>query len=267
MNVQQTLTSCWKALSSWSTGPAGSFLTIGRTDFLSRRSSISFEQALTVFDHLADRDDLAFGYLSEGCQVRAHLVCMEMKTIGLKPRKAWAFRGENPLYVMLPDGKKGEWDYHVVLALPVRMPKGKILDLVFDPGLFDGPVTLQEWGHMIDAPAYTLQVTEFGQAPSGCRGDYSPATTTAEALAPDHPEYPPLRIAIQQMKQIVSRTVFPSHFCHVQHSKDSSGVGRRGRNWSSEGVHLMAPGQPSPSLIFMSRQRSSLRAVRLSNRL
>ena len=54
------------------------------------------------------------------------------------------------------------------------MPDDSVQDMVFDPGLFDGPVSLQEWGGIIGAKASQLQIAPFGESPKGYTGDYIP---------------------------------------------------------------------------------------------
>ncbi|MBU6474568.1 MAG: hypothetical protein KGL10_04715 [Alphaproteobacteria bacterium] len=139
---------------------------------------VSFKHALEIFDQLADRPDIAFAYTQDGCYARAHLMCRAMAMLGLAPQKAWAFESDgiySPcLYVTMPNGKKEEWGWHVAPALLVRMPDCSVQNLVFDPGLFDGPVTAHDWADLIHAHQENLQIVPFGTAPNGYTGHYLP---------------------------------------------------------------------------------------------
>jgi hypothetical protein len=148
---------------------------------------VSLRDAIAIFDFLADRNDIAFGYDSDGCYARAHIMCRMMSSWGLAPKKAWAFESDKgTLYVDKHDGKKTRWCYHVAAVLPVRMPDGNVQDLVFDPGLFDGPVSLKDWGGLMHADPARLEITPCGVPPKGWAGDYEPKygeATTSETDA------------------------------------------------------------------------------------
>ncbi len=100
--------------------------------------------------------------------------------MGETPKKAWAFEPDGgDLLVKLSNGKEITWWAHVAAALPVEMPDGKVVDLVFDPSMFNGPVTLQQWGKAMGAPAYNIEFAEAGRAPRGHHGDYTPWNRTS----------------------------------------------------------------------------------------
>jgi hypothetical protein len=134
---------------------------------------LSLEQAIAVFDQLADMEDIAFGYADDGCHARAHLMCRKMQEMGLTPQKAWAFEGTDRLTVGI-NGRKLRWYFHVAPTLSVQMPDGMVRDMVIDPSLFDGPVSLKEWGDIMKAHPEKLQIVPFGAPPNGYEGDYAP---------------------------------------------------------------------------------------------
>lgn len=109
--------------------------------------------AISLFDHLADMQTITHGMPDEGCYARAHLMCAEVARLGLQPKKIWAFEkdDDNPLSAVSPRGNIMRWQYHVALALPVRLPDGKIETCVFDPSLYDGPISIQRWQTDIEA--------------------------------------------------------------------------------------------------------------------
>ena len=183
--------------------------------------ALPLEFALELFDDLADRSDIAFGYPNDGCYARAHKMCSRMMSMDLSPKKAWAFEGKGFkewLHVEMPDGKKVEWSFHVAPALSVQMPDGTVQDLVLDPGIFDGPVTLQEWGEVIHAAPENLQIALFGLAPEGHKGTYIPDSPMLNDYADTRAEET-MRTYLD-WQGIAPRVVFPTRmrkqFCQMQ---------------------------------------------------
>lgn len=143
---------------------------------------LSIDRAIEIFDWLADMEDIPFGFAEQGCHARAHIMCRRIMAKGLSPQKAWAFEGDEMLAVApkAPNELHLYWGYHVAPTLSVQTPAGDVQDLVFDPALFDGPVTLQQWGAVMMAPPETLQIVPFGVSPKSAweRGDYKPLRNT-----------------------------------------------------------------------------------------
>jgi hypothetical protein len=151
-------------------------------------SVVSLARAQEVFRSVASRSDIAFRYPADGCYARAHLMCVQMISMGLKPGKAWAFddeafKGKAPRLVALtrahPDGFVA-WRYHVAPALKVRKQDGTIVTAVLDPSLHDKPVSLATWQKRMTQPrlAFTprMDVTRLGEAPRGADGRRLPGT-------------------------------------------------------------------------------------------
>lgn len=138
---------------------------------------VPLERAIEIFNELADMEDIAFGYANDGCYARAHIMCRRLIEKNLMPKKAWAFEGEKRLCVKMAS-REVSWWYHVAPALSVEMPDKIVQDMVFDPSLFDGPVSLLEWGRIMNAPMAGLQIVPFGVAPEGHVGDYDPEDKT-----------------------------------------------------------------------------------------
>jgi hypothetical protein len=139
------------------------------------------KQALGLFDRLADNRDMVFEKITQLCYARAHLMARAMEREGYTPRKAWAVVGGNKF----PDvffefnsaaGQRLKWRFHVAAALPVRQADGRVENMVFDPTLFDGPVTLREWGKALGLPKRNLSVVGFEDSPPGYGGNYTPAS-------------------------------------------------------------------------------------------
>jgi len=99
--------------------------------------------------------------------------------MGLTAKKAWAFAGSGGLQIKQLTGESVSWWYHVAASLPVKTPDGSLEDMVFDPGLFDGPVSLEEWGDAMKAFREKLEIVPFGVPPKGYTGDYAPHKKTS----------------------------------------------------------------------------------------
>ena len=126
---------------------------------------LSLEKAFDIFHELATLPNMAWGYRNTICALKAYLACEICLDNNLVPFKAWAFQNKTPLYVLDPE--RGEWWYHVALALPVLMPKGDVQPLVFDPTFFGMPVSLQEWGTTLGATSDKRLVLDHNQPPDG----------------------------------------------------------------------------------------------------
>lgn len=143
--------------------------------FYNAAISVSLERAVEIFDTLAANKDIAFAH-PEGCYARAELMCHELFDMNVTPKRAWAFKGESQLRNIRADGKTIAWGFHVAPALSVAMPDGKTQDLVLDPSLFDGPVTLQDWARGMKAgdDPLSLQVVGYREVPAGKAGNFTP---------------------------------------------------------------------------------------------
>lgn len=119
---------------------------------------LSFDQALALFDELSNVKTIPYAHLENGCHLRASVMCDLMVKSGYAPMKAWMFNGKSDLCHISPKGEKAVWWFHVAPTLKVALAKGDEAEpLVFDPSLYDGPVTVQEWCKPIitSAPAAT----------------------------------------------------------------------------------------------------------------
>lgn len=135
-------------------------------------------EAFTIFEELADAGDIAFGYDRDGCAPRAHLIGRRLQHRGAAPGKAWAFeRPHNSLLGIAQPGRaRAEWWYHVAASADVRMPDGEVARLVFDPGIFDGPVRLEQWAQQINAAAERVHATAWDECPRDWNGNYTPTS-------------------------------------------------------------------------------------------
>jgi len=104
-------------------------------------SVLSEAQALEVFNELKNDKDNSFEYPLEGCYARAHRMATQMDKMGIVSGKAF-IEGDN----IVIDTSIGtiEWGYHVASLVMIKVGK-KLVPSVFDPAIFDRPVSYAEW--------------------------------------------------------------------------------------------------------------------------
>jgi hypothetical protein len=106
------------------------------------------------------RDQIAFGYLEEGCECRAQLMIEHLQGMGLEPGRVWALSVGRPLsFPVLKDPRRSyKWRNHVAPTLRVSEVEYGVL--VIDPSLSAaGPVTVREWGAALRVRA--IEVSEI----------------------------------------------------------------------------------------------------------
>ncbi len=147
---------------------------------------LTLHEAEELHALMAGQSDIAFNYVPDGCSARAQLMVRRMQGLGIKAGKVWAFprSDKESLQVITPlaPGGRVQWRYHV--APVVRVHNGRHdIDMVIDPSLCHGPVTLAEWARVQKTTAgHTPFVsrTMYGECPllpNGARakGCYAPA--------------------------------------------------------------------------------------------
>ncbi len=185
---------------------------------------LSWSEATKLFDEIADMQDIAFGYTIDGCHSRAHIMCGIAMERSLEPLKAWAFEGDEKL-IPYKDRPNLDWWYHVAMALPVKLENGEVEALVFDPSLFDAPVSLDEWGDIMSAEKDKLHICNYGTPPPNYSGDYKPYRKTEKTTDIEAADE---MIRFLDKQGSAPRTVFPSKLKQRQ-SPESTPV--QGRTW------------------------------------
>ncbi len=135
--------------------------------------AIEMTRAAALHADFADDEELALRFPADGCYARTHRMVQQLLGQGLSPAKIWAFAASTTdlLWTETPDHTDGrvEWAYHVAPVLIVRDLDGVEREMVFDPLLFDRPVTVEEWRvGLHDTP--TLVRTAPGEPPLPARG-------------------------------------------------------------------------------------------------
>lgn len=103
-------------------------------------SVLTEKEAKEIFDTLKADEDNSFNYPLDGCYARAHMMASKMDDLGIVSGKAFV---EGDLFVPTKMGE-AEWSYHVASLLMVKI-KGKNVPTIFDPAMFDKPVSYEVW--------------------------------------------------------------------------------------------------------------------------
>jgi hypothetical protein len=135
--------------------------------------AISLAEAVELFNEIADLP-YVYEHFQEGCYARAHLICAYMKSKGFDALKAWEIEDRYNKLKVERDGQEASWWYHVAAAIRVRFPDGEVKPVVFDPAIFDGPVTTAQWASNMGGFKEKVQVVDYMSPPSGYPGNYKP---------------------------------------------------------------------------------------------
>lgn len=106
-------------------------------------SLVSESLAQELFDKVAKKEHIPFGYPEDGCYARAHEMARILEKEGVITAKAFI---EGDLRVETSNSPKGyvEWWYHVAPIIQVEVD-GKQQPYVIDPSIFDKPVPIEQW--------------------------------------------------------------------------------------------------------------------------
>lgn len=136
--------------------------------------SVSLADAVRIFDYFADRDDLVFNWLKDGCYARGHIMCNDLVEMGLFPWKGWILEGTGGVYAEIPGRMTTYWGYHVAPVIPVRGVDGAVRQMIIDPAIFDGPATMAEWVSALHGVPREVHLVPYDTAPPGLPNSYAP---------------------------------------------------------------------------------------------
>ena len=175
-SILDALKSAWDAVTSLFTSkpvgsPAASCPLKGKV--------LTPEQAQQWFDHFKDkRPDIPFNYPVDCCYTRAREMDKEMQAAGVPCGKVWNYASPgNALTVPTknvpaspPYNGQVKWGYHVAPIVPVTQPDGSVQNMVIDPSMESGPVSVDKWKADQNDPNSTSATTgpdPYYRDPSG----------------------------------------------------------------------------------------------------
>ncbi len=157
--------------------------------------ALSEAEALAAFDVLANKAEYKFAYIYDLCYARAQLMGEDLRRMGIEPGRAWAFEDEhgNLLQPQFLSADQTTWWWHVAVTVPVQQMDGTVQTMVIDPGLFDGPITLAQWGNIMGAQASQIHTVGFEEKPPKSKSHYM-FVDTLRALVTNHSD--PLEVSL-----------------------------------------------------------------------
>jgi hypothetical protein len=111
------------------------------------------------------RDEIAFGWLAEGCECRAQLMIEHLQAMGLEPGRAWAISVGRMLAFPQANrpGHYYHWQNHVAPTVAVEEVEQAIL--VIDPSLSPaGPLDLLDWVQILRVRSVHLSDSGLSEA-------------------------------------------------------------------------------------------------------
>lgn len=109
---------------------------------------LNFSDAFEVFYQIADTENFHH-HNRLICLARSLYIADEIKRLtGVTASKISAFAPTGDM--LMPQGQDhvntmGGWFYHVAATAPVIWENGEAIEMVFDPTLFDAPVSKNQW--------------------------------------------------------------------------------------------------------------------------
>jgi len=107
-------------------------------------SVLESDAAQKLFASFVKNKDIPFKYPVEGCYARAHEMAMMASKQNIVMGKVFA-EGDLQAKTNLSKYPIIRWDWHVAPVAFVKDQSGETKLMVFDPSLFDKPVTVEEW--------------------------------------------------------------------------------------------------------------------------
>lgn len=126
--------------------------TIVAPELIHQVSVISVSRALDEFEYLAAQRQIPFDFPIDCCTARAHEMCRLLNEHGLTAEKFFNYGhgfadNEYTLLFRTNNDPRGFviWLYHVAPVLDVWQSNGSHVPMIFDPSMFNRPVTIAQW--------------------------------------------------------------------------------------------------------------------------
>ncbi|MGB8510859.1 MAG: DUF4157 domain-containing protein, partial [Pyrinomonadaceae bacterium] len=172
-------------------------------------TEVTDAEALRLFSEMASlgfwttndaQSPIPFHYPPDGCYARAHMMVQRMTELGYASEKVFAISTmpgglnvhsgyaadvlqppgvlvNDPLCAGVARGTQPDplvtWWYHVAPVIRVRNAAGAVTEMVIDPSVAGGPLTIAQWTGLASAQPFTrLRVNEIEELLANNRGRY-----------------------------------------------------------------------------------------------
>ena len=126
---------------------------------------------LTFWTNVDTQAPVPFHYPPDGCYARAHLMAERLTELGYASDKVFAistaqgglrvptdYAGDMPVGQQTTPGVG--WWYHVAPVIHVRDAQGNLREMVIDPSLASGPITIDQWTGVMRNEPFTRLTDE-----------------------------------------------------------------------------------------------------------
>lgn len=115
------------------------------------------DEVKDLFEQAKAMKDIAFGYKTDGCYARAHLMARRFEEKGYYVEKAWV-NGD----LRIESEQPVNWSYHVAPSVYAYNEKGEVQRMIIDPSVSDQPLTDKAWAQMMtEHLGHNIQPTSF----------------------------------------------------------------------------------------------------------
>jgi hypothetical protein len=131
----------------------------GIGDFMESVQPVSEDDANGLFLFFKNHRFFNWGQSHNFCEARAEAISLFLTAADISHAKAWVF-GAAFLKKGYVGGLKHNWNYHVAIAIPVKLGDG-YLWMVIDPALHEDTIILDAWASGITAYPHSYHCIKF----------------------------------------------------------------------------------------------------------
>jgi hypothetical protein len=119
-------------------------------------SILTLDRAQELFNKLASNKDIPFTYAKDGCFARAHKMAMLLDEEKIISGKAFM---QGKFFAQTISGP-AFWTYHVAPIVLVKVGE-ELKPYIFDPSMFNRPVTMAEWKKGLSRSTRSIFLEEY----------------------------------------------------------------------------------------------------------
>ncbi|MCO6477075.1 MAG: DUF4157 domain-containing protein [Phaeodactylibacter sp.] len=147
---------------------------------------------LTFLNEQDQATPIPFHYPPDGCYARAELMAARLTALGYASGRKFAISRNPGLSVetdySVDTATAGEtpvttWWYHVAPIIKAEQSNGEIIDMVIDPSIANGPLSVEEWTGLMSGQTFTERSLEEVRNRVGSGGGFESNTTFSTSRA------------------------------------------------------------------------------------